>query len=117
MSAYLAGLAIKGDTAAHLARIAQAQQRNFDPVFAVGTPWPATTSLATHLLNAHMGRVIEAHRATSRSNAALLLEQNALRAGLIFNYLKIALGLVPFVGSVVALYSHSPFSSRAIGCL
>lgn len=104
MSAYLAGLAIKGDTAAHLARIAQAQQRNFDPVFAVGTPWPATTSLATHLLNAHMGRVIEAHRATSRSNAALLLEQNALRAGLIFNYLKIALGLVPFVGSVVALY-------------
>ncbi|WP_439854585.1 dermonecrotic toxin domain-containing protein [Pseudomonas yamanorum] len=104
MSAYLAGLAIKGDTAAHLARIAQAQQRNFDPIFAVGTPWPATTSLAAHLLNAHMGRVIEAHRATSRSNAALLLEQNALRAGLIFNYLKIALGLVPFVGSVVALY-------------
>ena len=29
--------------------------------------WPSTTSLAEHLLNAHMGRLIEAHRDTSRS--------------------------------------------------
>ncbi|MHA6577464.1 dermonecrotic toxin domain-containing protein [Pseudomonas yamanorum] len=114
MSAYLAGLAIKGNTTAHLARIAQAQQKNFDGMFAVGTRWPVTTSLASHLLNTHMGRVIEAHRATSRSNAALLLEQNALRAGLIFNYLKIALGLVPFVGSVIALYDAWSSANLAV---
>ncbi|NWE37735.1 hypothetical protein, partial [Pseudomonas gingeri] len=65
------------DAAAHLSRIAQAQQKNFDGLFEVGTPWPATTSLPEHVLNNHMGRLIEAHRATSRSNAALLLEHNA----------------------------------------
>jgi hypothetical protein len=104
MGDYLAGRAIKGDAAAHLSRIVQAQQKNFDAMVEVGARWPATTSLPEHLLNSHMGRVIEAHRATSRSNAALLLEQNALRSGMIFNYLKIALGLVPFVGTAIALY-------------
>lgn len=103
-STYLAHRAIKGDTQAHLARLTQAHLKNFDAMVAVGDPWPATTSLARHLLNAHMGRVIEAHRATARSNATLLLEQNALRSGMVFNYLKIALGLVPFVGAAIALY-------------
>ncbi|MDY7535199.1 hypothetical protein RGV33_26580 [Pseudomonas sp. Bout1] len=114
MSAYFAGLAIKGDTQAHLARLAQAQLKNFDGMFAVGPRWPVTTSLAGHLLNARMGRLIEAHRATSRSNAALLLEQNALRAGLVFNYLKIALGLVPFAGSVIALYDAWTSANLAV---
>ncbi|WP_213938369.1 DUF6543 domain-containing protein [Pseudomonas sp. dw_612] len=101
---YLAGRAVIGDFNRHVSRIDQARKINFDALIGVGVPWPATTSLAVHLLNAHMGRLIEAHRATSRSNTALYLEQYALQGGLMFNYLKMALGMVPFVGGAIALY-------------
>lgn len=101
---YLAGRALKGDVAHHVSRINQARRGNFDALIGAGTAWPATTSLAAHLLNAHMGRLIEAHRASSRSNLALALERYALQGGALFNYLKMALGMLPFVGSAVALY-------------
>ncbi|MDF9777082.1 dermonecrotic toxin domain-containing protein [Pseudomonas baetica] len=101
---YLAGRALKGDVAHHVSRINQARLKNFDGLIGVGTPWPASTSLASHLLNVHMGRLLEAHRATSRSNDALYLEQVALKSGAMFNYLKMALGMVPFVGTTIALY-------------
>ncbi|MET1067000.1 MAG: DUF6543 domain-containing protein [Pseudomonas prosekii] len=101
---YLAGRALKGDGAHHVSRINQARKVNFAALIGAGTAWPATTSLAAHLLNAHMGRLIEAHRATSRSNLALALERYALQGGALFNYLKMALGMLPFVGSAVALY-------------
>lgn len=101
---YLAGRALKGDFAHHVSRINQALLKNFDGLIGVGTPWPASTSLATHLLNVHMGRLLEAHRATSRSNDALYLEQVALKSGAMFNYLKMAVGMLPFVGATIALY-------------
>ena len=101
---YLAGRALAGDFAFHVSRINQALLRNFTALIGVGIPWPATTSLAAHLLNVHMGRLLEAHRSTSRSNDALYLERCALQSGAMFNYLKMALGMVPFVGSAVALY-------------
>jgi hypothetical protein len=50
---YLAGRAVGGDFASHVSRINQAQLRNFDALIGVGMAWPATTSLAIHLLNAH----------------------------------------------------------------
>jgi hypothetical protein len=101
---YLADRALKGDVARHVSRINQARLKNFDGLIGVGTPWPSSTSLATHLLNVHMGRLLEAHRATSRSNDALYLEQVALKSGAMFNYLKMALGMLPFVGTAIALY-------------
>ncbi|EJM67282.1 hypothetical protein PMI29_02532, partial [Pseudomonas sp. GM49] len=101
---YLAGRALKGDIAHHVSRINQARLKNFDGLIGVGTPWPASTSLAAHLLNVHMGRLLEAHRATSRSNDALYLEQVALKSGAMFNYLKMAVGMLPFVGATIALY-------------
>ncbi|WP_223595263.1 dermonecrotic toxin domain-containing protein [Pseudomonas sp. A-R-19] len=101
---YLAGRALKGDFAHHVSRINQARVKNFDGLIGVGTPWPASTSLAAHLLNAHMGRLLEAHRATSRSNDALYLEQVALKSGAMFNYLKMAVGMLPFIGTAIALY-------------
>lgn len=101
---YLAGRALKGDVAHHVSRINQARLKNFDGLIGVGTPWPASTSLAAHLLNVHMGRLLEAHRATSRSNDALYLEQVALKSGAMFNYLKMAVGMLPFVGATIALY-------------
>ncbi|MCU7251841.1 hypothetical protein OC940_28860, partial [Pseudomonas koreensis] len=47
---------------------------------------------------------IEAHRGTSRSNDALYLERYALNGPRAFNYLKMALSMVPFVGTTIALY-------------
>ncbi len=101
---YLAGRALQGDFALHVSRINEALLRNFNALIGVGMAWPATTSLAAHLLNVHMGRLLEAHRSTSRSNDALYLEHCALKSGAMFNYLKMALGMVPFVGSAIALY-------------
>ncbi|CAI8910083.1 dermonecrotic toxin domain-containing protein [Pseudomonas sp. IT-P4] len=111
---YLAGQALKGDVAHHVSRINQARLRNFDALIGVGTPWPASTSLAAHLLNVHMGRLLEAHRATSRSNDALYLEQVALQSGAMFNYLKMALGVVPFVGTAIALYDAWSSANLAV---
>ncbi|VVQ23464.1 hypothetical protein PS934_05502 [Pseudomonas fluorescens] len=104
MVSYLADRALKGDVAHHVSRINQARLKNFDGLIGVGTAWPSSTSLAAHLLNVHMGRLLEAHRATSRSNDALYLEQVALKSGAMFNYLKMALGMLPFVGTAIALY-------------
>ncbi|KRB05391.1 hypothetical protein ASD91_01405 [Pseudomonas sp. Root68] len=111
---YLAGQALKGDVTRHVSRINQARLRNFDTLIGVGTPWPASTSLAAHLLNVHMGRLLEAHRATSRSNDALYLEQVALQSGAMFNYLKMALGMVPFVGTAIALYDAWSSANLAV---
>ncbi|WP_223505133.1 dermonecrotic toxin domain-containing protein [Pseudomonas sp. GL-RE-29] len=101
---YLADRALNGDFSRHVSRINQALLKNFDALIGAGTAWPATTSLATHLLNVHMGRLLEARRGTSRSNDALYLEGVALKSGALFNYLKMALGMVPFVGSAISLY-------------
>ncbi|WP_223458727.1 dermonecrotic toxin domain-containing protein [Pseudomonas sp. GL-RE-19] len=101
---YLAGRALTGEFAHHVSRINEARVRNFDGLIGVGTPWPSRTSLAAHLLNVHMGRLLEAHRVTSRSNDALYLEQVALKSGAMFNYLKMAVGMLPFVGATIALY-------------
>lgn len=112
-ASYLAGRAILGEVAAHKSRITRSLLNNFDGVIGVGSGWPPTTSLAAHLLNAHMGRLIEAHRGTSRSNDALYLERYALTGPRAFNYLKMALGVVPFVGTAISLYDAWSDANRA----
>ncbi|QAX86687.1 hypothetical protein C2E19_23810 [Pseudomonas sp. DTU12.3] len=101
---YLAGRTLSGDFATHVSRINEAQLRNFHALIGTGLAWPASTSLAMHLLDVHMGRVLEAHRSSSRSNDALYLEHCALKSGTLFNYLKMAVGMLPFIGASVALY-------------
>ncbi|WP_296253978.1 dermonecrotic toxin domain-containing protein [Pseudomonas sp. UBA4194] len=113
MLAHIAERALLGDTTVHQARLREARLRDFDP-FEVGTPWPATTSLANHLLNTHMGRLIEAHRLTARSNDHLFLERFALDSGQVFNYVRMALGMLPFVGSAVALYDAWDSANKAV---
>jgi hypothetical protein len=115
MADYLADRAIAGSAASHKARIDQAGLRNFDALIGVGHPWPATTSLASHLLDAHMGRLIEAQRRRGRSNDALYLQQAALAHGNVFNYLKMALGVLPFVGTAVALLDAWTAANAAVG--
>lgn len=104
MARYLAGRALAGDVAAHLARIDAACVRQFDGIIAIGLAWPATTSLAAHLCDAHKGRLIVAHRSSSRSRHDLFMERHALESGMVFNYIKMALGAVPFVGTLVAAF-------------
>ncbi|WP_454564516.1 dermonecrotic toxin domain-containing protein [Pseudomonas sp. AIG] len=111
---YLANRALQGNVRAHVSRIGQAVEKNFDAIIEVGVRWPASTSLAAHLLDAHEGRLIEAHRGTSRSNDALFFERYALKGPRAFNYIKMALGMVPFVGSVLALYQAWTAANQAV---
>lgn len=113
MIRYLAGRALHGDMRAHESRINKAVLKQFDAMIEVGSAWPATTSLAAHLLDAHMGRLITAHRDTSRSNAALYLERYALKGPRAFNYIKMALGVMPFVGTAIALYDAWTAANQA----
>ncbi len=117
MVSYLAGRALQGTVRAHESRINQAVFKHFDAMIGVGVPWPKTTSLSAHLLNAHMGRLIEAHRATSRSNDALYLERYALSGPRAFNYMKMALSMVPFVGAGIALYDAWHSANHAAAAL
>ncbi|MBF6032476.1 hypothetical protein H8F23_04350 [Pseudomonas sp. P155] len=110
---YLAGRTLHGNVRAHVRRIGQAVEKNFDAIIQVGVRWPASTSLAAHLLDAHMGRLVEAHRGTSRSNDELFFERYALKGPRAFNYIKMALGMVPFVGSVLALYQAWTAANQA----
>jgi hypothetical protein len=110
---YLSGRALHGDVRAHERRINTAVQKNFDAMIEVGMAWPATTSLAAHLLDAHMGRLIAAHRDTSRSNAALYFERYALEGPRAFNYIKMALGILPFIGTAIALYDAWAAANQA----
>ncbi|WP_223512111.1 dermonecrotic toxin domain-containing protein [Pseudomonas sp. GL-B-19] len=117
MVSYLAGRALIGNVRAHASRINQAVLKHFDAMIGVGVPWPKTTSLSSHLLDAHMGRLIEAHRGTSRSNDALYQERYALNGPRAFNYIKMALGMVPFVGAGVALYDAWNSANHAVAAL
>ncbi|PCR98032.1 hypothetical protein CP336_04965 [Pseudomonas fluorescens] len=113
-SGYLAGRAVQGDVRAHEHRIGQAVFKRFDALIGVGERWPATTSLAAHLLNAQMGRLIQAHRSTSHSNADLAGERYALSGSRVFTYIKLALSLVPFVGTVIGLYDAWTSANQAV---
>lgn len=104
MEKWLANRALAGDPEAHRSRIRAACIAHHDRIIGVGPAWPVTTSLAMHLRNAHMGRLIMAHRSTSLSKRDLHLEDAALASGMVFNHIKMALGLVPVVGTAVALY-------------
>ncbi|MFJ2546931.1 dermonecrotic toxin domain-containing protein [Pseudomonas sp. NPDC087612] len=114
---YLAGRALLGNPDAHRSRMRQAIEHRFDGIIGLGTTWPSTTSLAQHLLDAQGGRILEAHRATSRSNRDLWLENFAYQSGMIFNYIKMALGFIPVIGTVVAVYDFFDASARLVSAL
>ena len=111
---YLAGQALLGDPRAHSSRIRQAHANAYSGMIGIGSAWPANTSLPKHLLNAQMGRVIRAHRATTRSNDELWLENFTQQSTMIFTYLKIVLGLVPFLGTAIGIYDFFDSAARAV---
>ncbi|MGE1176590.1 dermonecrotic toxin domain-containing protein [Pseudomonas sp. BW7P1] len=113
-SRYLASRALSGNVRAHEQRIGHAVLRHYDALIGVGVRWPDSTSLANHLLDAHMGRLIMAHRDSSRSNSTLYLERYALSGPRALGYIKMALGLVPFVGTAIGLYDAWTGANQAV---
>ncbi|WP_448652766.1 dermonecrotic toxin domain-containing protein [Pseudomonas fluorescens] len=113
---YLAGRALGGSVESHASRINQAVLKNFNAIIGVDVtnPWAVTTSLADHLLHAQMGRLKEVHKATSRSNDDLYLENYALKGERAFNWIKMAMGVVPIIGTVVGLYDAWTSATQAV---
>lgn len=111
---YLAGRALLGDPQAHASRLRQAHLHEYSGVIGVGVEWPATTSLAEHLLKAQMGRAIEANRASTRSNDQLWMENFSHQSTMVFTYLKLAIGLLPLFGSVIGIYDLFESAARAV---
>jgi hypothetical protein len=101
---YLSERPLEGAPAAHAGYMHEAGLRRFDKFIKAGPAWPVTTSLAQHLANVHMGRLLESHRSSSRSQRDLALEASAVAHGAVFNHIKMALGLVPFVGVAISVY-------------
>ena len=101
---YLAARALVGDPGAHRSRIDMAHHHDFEGIIGIGTEWPATTSLAHLQLNTHMGRLIQAHRDSSRSNLDLHVENLASHASKLLVGFKIALGIIPVIGLPVSIY-------------
>lgn len=114
MAEYLGGRTLDGDVAAHISRLNEACIRQFDGIIGVGLAWPASTSLARHLCDAHKGRLIVAHRSSSRSAHDLFMERSALESGMVFNYIQMALGMIPFVGTGIALFDGWQAGNRLV---
>ncbi|MFV3327459.1 hypothetical protein ACNFG0_13415 [Pseudomonas sp. NY15372] len=102
MSRYLAKLPLDGAEAEHLAYIDTALSRNFSGF--IGPGIALSGQLAAYRATLLMGRLIHQNRATSRSQVDLYLETEAIRHGRVYDYIKIALGFVPVVGTAIALY-------------
>jgi hypothetical protein len=101
---YLSTRPWTGDAARHASYISQAMVRGFEGFISIGAPIAPTVSLAERQADQQMGRLVQAHRATSRSQADLYFQAVLMAQGNVFNYIKMALGLVPFVGIGAGLY-------------
>jgi len=110
---YLASRALEGDPLAHRSRLQQAQVHGFDGIIGIGTTWPANLSLPALLLEAQLGKILTAHRTSSRSNRDLWLEHFTHQSGMIFNYLKMALSVLPFVGTAIGIHDVVQAGARA----
>lgn len=93
-----------GDAARHASYISEAMVRGFEGFISIGAAVAPTVSLAERQADQQMGRLVQAHRATSRSQADLYFQAVLMAQGNVFNYIKMALGLVPFVGIGAGLY-------------
>lgn len=102
MRNYLASRPLQGDASVHLGYINTAALKKYVGFIGLGTkrqePWTQFQA------NLQMGRLILENRASSLSQRDLFLEQEAIRHGRVYNYIKMALSMVPIAGSVIALY-------------
>lgn len=102
MRAYLSDQPLLGEPDKHLSYINTAVLQKYTGFIGLGTS--RQEPLAQFQANLQMGRLLLEHRASSRSQRDLFLEQEAIRHGRVYDYIKLAFGLVPLVGSAIALY-------------
>lgn len=102
MRSYLASRPLDGEASTHRSYIDQALLRQFSGFIGVGIP--RSESIAEIQANLLMGRLITEHRASSRSQLDLYLENAAIGHGRVYDYLKLTLGFLPGIGTLVALY-------------
>ncbi|MDD2048887.1 hypothetical protein [Pseudomonas putida] len=102
MRSYLASLPLEGDASDHLSYINTAVLQKYTGFIGLGSrrqePW------AQFQANLQMGQLIVENRTSSRSQRDLFLEQAAIRHGRVYDYIKMAMSLVPLVGTTIALY-------------
>lgn len=102
MRIYLASRPLLGEATKHLSYINTAVLKQYSGFIGLGATHQSL--LAQFQANVQMGRLILEHRTSSRSQRDLFLEQEAIRHGRVYDYIKMALGVVPLVGTVIALY-------------
>lgn len=102
MCDYLAKLPLDDAEAKHLAYIDTALSKNFSGFIGPGIALPGP--LATYQAHLLMGRLMHKNRNTSRSQIDLYLESEAIRHNRVYDYIKMALGFMPVVGTAIALY-------------
>ncbi|MDH1629546.1 dermonecrotic toxin domain-containing protein, partial [Pseudomonas mosselii] len=102
MRSFLASRPLDGDSQTHLSYINQALLKSFSGFIAAGTS--RSEPIAEVQASLLMGRLIMEHRASSRSQTDLFLENAAISHGRVYDYIKLALGFLPGVGALVALY-------------
>lgn len=102
MRNYLASRPLEGDASVHLSYINTAALQKYTGFIGLGVkrqePWTQFQA------NLQMGKLILENRASSRSQCDLFLEQEAIRHGRVYDYIKMAVSLVPIAGSAIALY-------------
>ncbi|MFJ4064025.1 hypothetical protein ACIPW4_01860 [Pseudomonas sp. NPDC089996] len=102
MARYLAERSQSGDPDQHERYINTALQKNFQAFIVPGVTY--AESLPTHEYRLEMGAHIRSHRATSRSQADLTLAASEVANRHVLLGLRIALGILPGVGTALALY-------------
>lgn len=102
MAHYLANQSQAGDPQRHHGYIKTALQEGFHAFIETGPARPET--LSTYEARLDMGQRIRAHRATSRSQADLALATPDNFDRYFFSMLRLALGILPGVGTALALY-------------
>lgn len=103
-AAYLAGRTLRGSVQAQDERVRVAWHQRDNSMIQTGIAWPLSTSLARHLVDAQMGRLLEDHSQTSRSEQQLYFEQFAADSQNVFVYTKLVLSFLPISGMVVDAY-------------
>ncbi len=112
MARYLASQSQEGNPQHHLGYIKTALQKGFHGFIEIGVARPE--SLPTYEARLDMGQRIRAHRASSRSQADLSLTVPDNFDRYFFLMLRLALGISPGAGTVLALYDGWNAATAAV---
>lgn len=100
---YLCGRALEGNAEVLESLVNQALARGYRNLIEARAPWPVHQSLTLNQFMAELGMMIVAHRRSSTSNADQVFDSASQSRSTTGNYIRMALGFVPFVGSLIAL--------------